>query len=255
MNRKAVLLIGTSLLIVLLLVTVAVAQNSNPREVNADTFWDVNADATAVNGAATIVDAQGSGSECTLTRAGLLKWDVSDIPTSANVGRVKVTLHTVRSSTGSSDTTKLALFGAPDNWDETTQQGNLPTPPPITDTPLAEITGPYTVGGDVVFNVQGTSEALVQYAQDQISDANDQTISLWVEITSGCPTGGVARVAWNSRESGTSFLELYDTNAVTLSSLSVNDSNTTNWPLLTGLFALAAVVVVGIGYGVRHFNS
>jgi len=249
MNRKVVLLIGTSLLLVLLLVTVAAAQTSNPREVTYDTFWDINADATAVNGAASIVDAQGSESACTLTRAGLLQWDVSDISTSATIGQVKVTLHTIRSSTGTVDSTKLALFGAPDNWDESTTQGNLPTPPPITDTPLAEVTGPYTVGGDVVFDVTGTSEALVQYVQDQVS--NDQKISLWVEITSDCPTGGVARVAWNSRESGTSFIELYDTNAVTLSTFSANDGQP-NWPLIAGLLALVAVAVAGATYVLRR---
>ena len=254
MNRKTALLLGLVLLIVLSLATVTVAQNSNRREVDADTFWDVNAEATVVNGSSAIVDAQGSESGCNLTRAGLLKWNV-DLPTSARVGRVKVTLHTIRSSTGSTDSTTLALFGAPDDWGEDTPQSDLPHPPSITDTPLAEVTGPYTVGGDVVFDVQGTDEALVQYVQNQISDANDQVISFWVEITGGCPSGGVARVAWNSRESGTSYLELYETNSVTLADFSANDSNTLNWSLIAGLVALAAVVILGVGYGVRRYTS
>jgi hypothetical protein len=250
MNRKVVLLIGTSLLLVLLLVTVAAAQTSNPREVTYDTFWDINADATAVNGAASIVDAQGSESACTLTRAGLLQWDVSDISTSATIGQVKVTLHTIRSSTGTVDSTKLALFGAPDNWDDTTTQGALPTPPASSTTPLATINGPFTNGVDIVFQVTGSSDPLIQYFQSQAT--GDNIASIWVEFTEGCPGGGTALVAWDSKEAGNpATLDLSDTNAVTLSTFSANDGQP-NWPLIAGLLALVAVVVAGTTYVLRR---
>jgi len=248
MNHKFIVLVVFSLLIILL---VAAVNAANVRTVTADTFWDVNASGTTVNGSSSIVDAQGSESSCNRVRVGLLQWDVSDIPTSETVEHVKVTLHTIRSSTGTDSNTKLALFAAPDNWDESTQQSDLPTPPSDGDTPLMEVSGPYAVNGDVVFDAQGSSDALVSYVQNQV--AGDRTVSFWVKITSGCPSGGSARVAWNSRESGTSYLELYDANAVTISRFSSNNNYT--WPVIAGIVALALAAVAGIGYGARRFNS
>ena len=250
MKRKTSLSIISALILVLLLITIVAAQNV--RSVNADTTWDTNADSTKVKGSDANIVAEGSSDSCTLTRAGLLKWDVSDIDDSATVGNATITLHQINFNVGSTASTKLGLFEAPDDWNETTAQGDLPTPPNhATTTALAEATGPFDVNGDAVFQVSGTSDPLIQYIQSQIT--GDNTVSLWVEVTAGCPSGvGTALVAWNSRESGTSTMELSTPTSVTLSTFSAGVSNTVNWTLIAGLFALVAVVVVGVGYGVRR---
>lgn len=249
MKRKASFILVVALVLTLFLITIVAAQNV--RNVNADTTWDANADSTAVKGSDTNVVAEGSSSSCAVTRAGLLQWDVSDIADTDTVGNVTITLHQINFNVGSIDTTKLGLFEAPDNWNETTNQGGLPTPPDhAAVTPLAEVTGPFNVNGDAVFQASGTNDPLIQYIQNQIT--GDNVVSFWVEVTDGCPTGvGTALVAWNSREAGTSTMELSTPTSVGLATFSANVSSV-NWPLIAGLFALVAVVVVGIGYGVRR---
>ncbi len=249
MKRKTT--IAVLIVFVLLLATISIAIAQNVRPVNADTTWDVNADAATVNGSAANIIAEGSEGACTVSRAGLLKWDVSDIDDTSTIGSATITLHQINFNIGSTASTKLGLFEAPDGWDETTAQGSLPTPPDhASTTALAEATGPFDVNGNVVFQASGASDPLIQYIQSQMT--GDDTVSFWVEVTDGCPSGGTALVAWNSRESGTSTMELSSPTSVGLATFSANDSNTVNWPLIAGLFALAAVVVIGIGYGVRR---
>jgi len=247
MKRKTMFAIFLSLLIVLVLISVAVAQNVRP--VNQDTYWHGTFPSDQTHGSDNFVAAEGGQASCDVTRAGLLKWDVSDIDDTTTVGNAIISLHTTSNSL-QTDGTTLALFAAPDNWDETTTQGNLPTPPDPASTPLATVNGPFANGTDIVFQASGTGDPLIQYIQGEIT--GDNTVSFWVEFSSGCPGGGTALIAWNSREAGTSTMELSSPTSVSLSVLSANDSNTVNWPLIAGLFALAAVVVIGIGYGVRR---
>jgi len=252
MKRKT--LTVTLVILVLLMAVVSIAIAQNVRTVNADTYWRFSDPSTQVNGSATTVQAEGGETACNVTRAGLLKWDVSDIADTATVGNATIVLHGVTNNVNADGAT-LGLFEAPDNWDETTTQGNLPGPPdpPSTATPLATVTGPFPAsssGGNIIFSASGTSDPLIQYIQSQV--AGDNTVSFWVEFVSDCPGGGTALLAWNSREAGTSTMELSTPTSVTLSTFSASDSNTVNWTLILGLFALAAVVVVGVGYGVRR---
>ena len=248
MNRKTLILL-VSLLVLLISATVVIAQNV--RDVNQDTFWWGTEPATAVHGSDANVIAEGSESACNVVRGGLLKWDLSDIADTATVGNVTISLNQVNFSFDQDGVVTLGLFAAPDNWDETTQQGDLPTPPLPTDTPLATVNGPFAVNSNIVFSASGTNDPLVQYVQGEIQ--GDNFASFWVIFTSGCDAGGTSLVAWNSRESGTSTMELSTPNSVTLATFSADGAaSTPNWPAIAGLFALGAAVLVGLGYGVRR---
>ena len=237
-------------ILVLLLTLTSIAFAQNVRSVNADTYWNINADSGTVNGGGNNIVAEGTGSGCTITRAGLLQWDVSDVDDTATVGNATITLHQINFNTGSTASSKLALFGTDDTWDDSTAQSGLPQPPDFNSTtPLAEATGPFDVNSDVVFTATGTSDPLIQYIQNQVT--GDNKVSFYVEITAGCPLGGSALVAWNSKEAGTSTMELSTPTSVGLATFSAGDPSV-NWSLIAGLFALVAVVVVGIGYGVRR---
>ncbi len=251
MKRKT--LIATSIVFVLLLAVVSIAIAQNVRTVNQDTYWKFNDPTDQVNGGAANIQVEGSEAACGVTRAGLLKWDVSDIPDGSTVGNATITLHGVTFNVGADGAT-LGLFEAPDNWDESTAQGSLPSPPdpPSTAAPLATVDGPFPAsssGGDITFTASGTNDPLIQYIQTQVD--GDNLVSFWVEFTTNCPGGGTALLAWNSRESGTSYMELSTPTSVGLATFSAGDPSV-NWSLIAGLFALVAVVVVGIGYGVRR---
>ncbi len=247
MNQKKITF--TIVLVVLLLITtVAIAQNVRP--VNQDTFWWGTAAADEVHGSDQNVVAEGSESACNVARAGLLKWDLSDVDDAATVGNVTISLNNVTFYFDADDVLTLALFGAPDNWDESTAQSNLPVPPSPSDTPLATVTGPFPVGSNIVFSASGTNDPLVQYVQGEIQ--GDNFASFWVMFTSDCDAGGTSLVAWDSRESGTSTMELSTPTSITLATFSANDSNSMNWPMIAGLFALGAAVLVGLGYGLRR---
>jgi len=251
MNKKMLVLVA---LLILAVVVSFTAEAANPRPVTEDTYWDKLADAAAVNGGSFNVFAEGSESACNLSKVGLLKWDVSDISDSTTVGSVTIRLENLKSITGTDDTSVISLYEAPDLWDESTSQGQLPNPPDhnnTTATVLATATGPFTLGGNVVFQGSGSSDPLVQYVQDQIT--GDNLVSFWVEITDGCPGGGTGRIVWSSREDGTAYMELSTPTAIAISDFSANGS--VNWSLIAGLVALAAVVILGVGYGVRRYTS
>ena len=249
MNRHTIISIIVFLLIGLLLTTVVLAA---ARDVTQDTIWQGNAAPTTINGSTNPLVVEGGQAGCDPTQVPLLKWNLSDIPSGSIVGGATLTIPNVNVALNTANAT-LSIFEAPDTWDETTPQSGLPTPPAPGSTALATLpAGSVVQGQPIVFIASGANDPLIKYIQTQID--GDDTASFWVEFGSGCPNGGTAIFSFNSREGGTATLKLTSSTSVGLATFSANDSSM-NWPMIAGLFALAAVVVVGIGYGVRRFKQ
>jgi len=81
--------------------------------------------------------------------------------------------------------------------------------------------------------------------------------SVWFEDADG--TGGSAPTSANEPDlvfwSGDVVNGTPTAVEVTSFKAETNSDGSTNWPMLAGLFALAAVVIAGVGYSVRRYNS
>ncbi len=258
MYRKIALSTLVSLFL-LLLAVIAFAQTENPRPVSEDGFWSDETGTIHFLGTDTYLWTYNRNADCSeLYRSAILKWDLNDITSSETVGEVKIVLHNITFVDGIEDgDTVFGLFEAPDNWSESDSVLAFNPPNPATTTPLATVTLPATLqsGDNVTFTATGTGDPLVQYIQQQIQ--TDKVVSLWAQFAANCgdntsnPNG--SRLHWDAREAGTTYLSLWDTNAVNLTEMASQDQEI-NWMLITGLILLTAIVVAGISYGARRLN-
>ena len=185
---------------------------------------------------------------CNQERWSYLKWNLpdSDITDPSEIDSAKMIL-TVRATSGDLSQANVALYQVTDDsWSETSvNSGNAPADGSL----IEEVSAPTALPSTVEF----TAQALVDFLKQEAG--GDNVASFAVRLTGNCGNSTAALNFYSKDQTQTTLpkpaLQILDTNAVTLSTFSANDGQP-NWPLIAGLFALVAVVVVGIGYGVRR---
>lgn len=235
-----------ALVVVLMFAFGATSALAAPRAPEADTFVDHQTANQGTNFDTQDLRLSGSnqGSVCTATRTGLIRWDLADV--GASIGSAKLTLTTIF-PTGSTSAGgyEITLFRvADDAWDEATVTylSGIAVGPAIQSVNLPN---PVTDGFPIVFD----NAALASYLDEQA--AGDGKASFAVRFTT-CASTSTQRFADKEPTGsvGAPILELFGTNAVTLTDASAQQTN--SLPLYVGLGALALVAVAGVGMSRRR---
>ena len=187
-----------------------------------------------------------------------LRWNLDQVNGAASVNGTNQTNLTLNlnSTFGIGTTDRLKLYKVNnDNWTETTITGD--NAPALGDL-IEDIAAP-TSPGTVVFSNAALADWINEnssYVGSGDTTAGNDIVSFAIRIE-GCTSTSIER--FDSKETTTGVppaLNIYDPNAVSVSHFGAqNAGNPLNWPMIAGLFALAAVVVAGVGYGVRRFKQ
>ena len=188
-----------------------------------------------------------AGGNCTTTRQIFMEWDLTSITDPSKIDSASLTM-TVQTFVGSNSNYEVELFESDDAADLNAITWNTK---PNTGNSIEKQPTSTTGDSKVVFN----SSALVNYLKNQAGGDGKATFMIELSPLGSC-SGANTQVFYSIEDPNgrAPDLQILDATAVTLSNFSANDGQP-NWPLIAGLIALVAVVVAGITYGVRRFNS
>ena len=239
------------------------------RHPNKDTMCNVDS-GQCYDGLGIYVKRRGNTSSCTSNYyVGYIGWDLAP-DASKTWDSATLELFAYKRLGGSEDNNGHVNFEFtvyPANIDNWTENG---TNPGFDETnPLAVVSADLT-------NASASNMVSVKFASDDLGTyflnkkGHEATVAIvmtdgcglgadvWFEDTNG--TGGSAPTSAN--EPNLTFYTGPIVNgtpsAVAMKSIQTENNTTPfspNWPVIAGLFALAAVVVVGIGYSVRRFKQ
>ena len=205
------------------------------------------------------VSASGGVNGCTPTETTFLKFNLSSISgeVSSNTKTSSLNVESIFSS-GANASGYLLLWAATDNWSEST--GTKPTP--VGSSALVTVTLPVS-DGIVSFSSDDLNDYLNQeskYVGEGDSTKGDDVAS-FIILIGECTK--LSNSVFFDEKDGDDYgddpsLSLFDPNSFTVSTIYASrDSKVShfNWPVMAGLTALLVLVVAGLGFGVRRFNS
>jgi len=252
MSRKRLLSLVIPIMVVLLSATTIWA--GTYRTPDKDTACDVGG--TCWNDSGIYLDTSGQisgGCSTTPNWVGYVDWDLTSENRTWNSASLKLTAY--RYSGGTQPYT-FKLYAVSDtSWTESNSQTD---PGYDANTVLGTATVDLTATNGVVEFKDDNNNTLGTY----FSSKKGGQASIAVALTGGCGSAGSVIVQFEDREghggsAPTSANEpdlvfWTGSGATAVSLSSVGAETGVNWLLIAGLFALAAMAVVGIGYGVRR---
>ncbi len=243
---------GLVVIIAMVLVSATVIFAGSYRSPDKDTTCDGS---NCSNGFGVYVQASGDpgGGSCQPTWVGYIGWDLSSEANTWQSASLKLTAYNV---VGGAPPFTFKVY--PANNDTWTEDGADPG---------------YDVNNELATATDDLTDNVVEFASDALGayflnkKGGEATIA--VVMTDGCGTqsgtaqfedregsGGSAPTSGNEPDLTfwTGTVQNGTPTAVGMKSFQAenNTPSSPNWPLIAGLFALVAVVVVGIGYGVRR---